>query len=228
MLLRQVENAAARSTAGEAGEAGSASNDQGSFAQVYASFAAARSGAGTWEAAARDMVRATAPDVLLTDADGCGYHDLDAAVDSFRTLYCRRCHVFDCHLHGCGQLLADGRRAAVSDDPATPTSPCGPGCVLSGSADDQGEQANWTPMEQSLFTTACKIHGRNSCRIARVISTRSCAEVRASMRAVACLCSLVDAQACCHPCPIPFRFPRGCAWATSVVNTPPVSMATRA
>ncbi len=52
-------------------------------------------------------------------------------------------------------------------------------------------------MEQSLFTTACKIHGRNSCRIARVISTRSCAEVRACVRGFACLCSPVDAQACC-------------------------------
>ena len=28
--------------------------------------------------------------------------DVDPALDSFRTLYCPRCHLYDCNLHGCG------------------------------------------------------------------------------------------------------------------------------
>ena len=31
--------------------------------------------------------------------------DVDPALDSFRTLYCPRCHLYDCNLHGCGHAL---------------------------------------------------------------------------------------------------------------------------
>jgi [histone H3]-lysine27 N-trimethyltransferase EZH2 len=31
--------------------------------------------------------------------------DVDPALDSFRTLYCPRCHHYDCNLHGCGHVL---------------------------------------------------------------------------------------------------------------------------
>ena len=31
------------------------------------------------------------------------YSHIDTALDSFRALYCARCHTYDCNLHGCGQ-----------------------------------------------------------------------------------------------------------------------------
>ena len=39
---------------------------------------------------------------------------IDEALDSFKTLFCARCHVYDCVLHGCGQI----DRAARAYEPA--------------------------------------------------------------------------------------------------------------
>ncbi|KAF7851798.1 hypothetical protein BT93_L2650 [Corymbia citriodora subsp. variegata] len=58
--------------------------------------------------------------------------DLDAALDSFDNLFCRRCLVFDCRLHGCSQDLV------LPVDKQPPWShtdeenvPCGPRCYKS-------------------------------------------------------------------------------------------------
>ncbi|KAL3726018.1 hypothetical protein ACJRO7_030976 [Eucalyptus globulus] len=58
--------------------------------------------------------------------------DLDAALDSFDNLFCRRCLVFDCRLHGCSQDLV------LPVDKQPPWShtdeenvPCGPRCYRS-------------------------------------------------------------------------------------------------
>ena len=131
-----------------------------------------------WRAAADDMVR-TSTAGLVIGLPERSYPDLDSAIDSFKTLYCRRCHLFDCHLHGCGQLLPEVRRAAAHTDSGLVAARCGPSCALGHSnAGPATEQAGWSPMELSMFATACKIHGRNSCRIARIISSRTCLEVR--------------------------------------------------
>ncbi|RZC45690.1 hypothetical protein C5167_038651 [Papaver somniferum] len=55
--------------------------------------------------------------------------DLDAALDSFDNLFCRRCLVFDCRLHGCSQDLvfpADKRLPWAPPDPEK--EPCGSCC----------------------------------------------------------------------------------------------------
>ncbi|KAK9285936.1 hypothetical protein L1049_025138 [Liquidambar formosana] len=57
--------------------------------------------------------------------------DLDAALDSFDNLFCRRCLVFDCRLHGCSQDLVFPAEKQlpwslpVSDEE---NAPCGPHC----------------------------------------------------------------------------------------------------
>ncbi|MCO5607693.1 hypothetical protein L7F22_061892 [Adiantum nelumboides] len=59
--------------------------------------------------------------------------DLTAAMDSFDNLFCRRCLVFDCRLHGCSQKLIQ------PNDKQTPCNivdgslaPCGPDCYMLG------------------------------------------------------------------------------------------------
>ena len=178
LLLRQVDPAYHSSDDRAAG----IDSERAVFTRVHTLLSDPRTECGeAWRAAANDMVRTCAAGLVIGLPERV-YPDLDSAIDSFKTLYCRRCHVFDCHLHGCGQLLPEGRRAAANVDPCVPSAPCGPACALehsiAGPASPAMEQAGWSAMELSLFATASKIHGRNSCRIARVISSRTCLEVR--------------------------------------------------
>ncbi|KAL6220405.1 hypothetical protein ACLB2K_008161 [Fragaria x ananassa] len=55
--------------------------------------------------------------------------DLDAALDSFDNLFCRRCLVFDCRLHGCSQdLVFPAEKHAPRSPPDDENLPCGPNC----------------------------------------------------------------------------------------------------
>ncbi|KAK7245428.1 hypothetical protein RIF29_40274 [Crotalaria pallida] len=55
--------------------------------------------------------------------------DLEAALDSFDNLFCRRCLVFDCRLHGCSQdLVFPAEKQSVWIPPDTESAPCGPNC----------------------------------------------------------------------------------------------------
>ncbi|CAL5187867.1 unnamed protein product [Lathyrus oleraceus] len=55
--------------------------------------------------------------------------DLEAALDSFDNLFCRRCRVFDCRLHGCSQdLVFPAERQPPWIPPNTENAPCGPNC----------------------------------------------------------------------------------------------------
>ncbi|KAG5627808.1 hypothetical protein H5410_013026 [Solanum commersonii] len=56
---------------------------------------------------------------------------LTAALDSFDNLFCRRCLVFDCHLHGCSQILIDAiEKQPYSSDSEDDRKPCGDRCYL--------------------------------------------------------------------------------------------------
>lgn len=55
--------------------------------------------------------------------------DLDAALDSFDNLFCRRCLVFDCRLHGCSQdLVFQAEKQLPWSCPEEENEPCGPHC----------------------------------------------------------------------------------------------------
>lgn len=179
LLLKQVDLAYQSGGEGAAG----GSSEQALFTRVHALLSDPHSDFDeAWRAAAEDMVRSCAAELVIAMPERV-YHDLDSAVDSFKALYCRRCHIFDCQLHGCGQLLPAGRGAwaAATVDPDMPLLECGPSCALGhGDAGLDREQAEWSAMELSFLATACKIHGRNSCRIARILNSRTCLEVRAA------------------------------------------------
>ncbi|XP_020399443.1 histone-lysine N-methyltransferase EZ2 isoform X7 [Zea mays] len=53
---------------------------------------------------------------------------MDAVLDSFDNLFCRRCLVFDCRLHGCSQNLCE--KQPYSFDPDENKKPCGHLCYL--------------------------------------------------------------------------------------------------
>ncbi|XP_055825652.1 histone-lysine N-methyltransferase CLF isoform X2 [Solanum dulcamara] len=55
--------------------------------------------------------------------------DLDAALDSFDNLFCRRCLVFDCRLHGCSQdLIFPAEKQLPWYCSNADMEPCGPNC----------------------------------------------------------------------------------------------------
>nr|BAC84952.1 PHCLF3 [Petunia x hybrida] len=56
---------------------------------------------------------------------------LSAASDSFDNLFCRRCLVFDCRLHGCSQMLIDAsEKQPYSSDSEDDGKPCSDQCYL--------------------------------------------------------------------------------------------------
>lgn len=58
--------------------------------------------------------------------------DVDAALDSFDNLFCRRCLVFDCRLHGCSQdLVFPAEKQTTWNPPDDEKVPCGPHCYRS-------------------------------------------------------------------------------------------------
>ncbi|CAB4317774.1 unnamed protein product [Prunus armeniaca] len=58
--------------------------------------------------------------------------DLDAALDSFDNLFCRRCLVFDCRLHGCSQdLVFPAEKQPSWSSPDAENASCGPNCYRS-------------------------------------------------------------------------------------------------
>ncbi|XP_022640694.1 histone-lysine N-methyltransferase EZA1 isoform X2 [Vigna radiata var. radiata] len=56
---------------------------------------------------------------------------LSAALDSFDNLFCRRCLIFDCRLHGCSQpLVYPSEKQTVWSDPEGDKKPCSDQCYL--------------------------------------------------------------------------------------------------
>ncbi|XP_024540907.1 histone-lysine N-methyltransferase EZ3 [Selaginella moellendorffii] len=57
-------------------------------------------------------------------------HDLLSAMDSFDNLFCRRCLVFDCRLHGCSQpvIIPFDKQTPLNKTGELPSVPCGPCC----------------------------------------------------------------------------------------------------
>ncbi|XP_050205617.1 histone-lysine N-methyltransferase CLF isoform X2 [Mercurialis annua] len=69
--------------------------------------------------------------------------DLEAALDSFDNLFCRRCLVFDCRLHGCSQdLVFPADKQHTWNHPVEENVPCGPHCYKSVLKSERIDTAN--------------------------------------------------------------------------------------
>ncbi|CAA0840978.1 Histone-lysine N-methyltransferase CLF [Striga hermonthica] len=80
--------------------------------------------------------------------------DLDAALDSFDNLFCRRCLVFDCRLHGCSQdLVFPAEKQSAWSCQNVEKEPCGANChrLVHGSDDKSSRSATF--QEKSLVAS---------------------------------------------------------------------------
>ncbi|PKU85579.1 histone-lysine N-methyltransferase EZ1 isoform X1 [Dendrobium catenatum] len=68
--------------------------------------------------------------------------DLDAALDSFDNLFCRRCLVFDCRLHGCSQDLVFPSEKQLPWSCSDDGSPCGIHCYRLASKSESNATVN--------------------------------------------------------------------------------------
>ncbi|XP_051140320.1 histone-lysine N-methyltransferase CLF-like isoform X2 [Andrographis paniculata] len=77
--------------------------------------------------------------------------DLDAALDSFDNLFCRRCLVFDCRLHGCSQdLIFPAEKQLEWSSPDAEKEPCGPNCHRMLQVLESGGNATMTSQQTNL------------------------------------------------------------------------------
>ncbi|XP_074264675.1 histone-lysine N-methyltransferase CLF [Silene latifolia] len=76
--------------------------------------------------------------------------DLEGALDSFDNLFCRRCYVFDCRLHGCSQdLIFPTEKQNPWIAPEVSNKPCGPDCYRSAKKSEGIIVANSLQCEDS-------------------------------------------------------------------------------
>ncbi|XP_060187683.1 histone-lysine N-methyltransferase CLF isoform X2 [Lycium barbarum] len=80
--------------------------------------------------------------------------DLDAALDSFDNLFCRRCLVFDCRLHGCSQdLIFPAEKQLPWYSSNADMEPCGPNCF---------SLAKKFESNATVISPQCASHGEKS------------------------------------------------------------------
>ncbi|KAJ9562312.1 hypothetical protein OSB04_007472 [Centaurea solstitialis] len=76
-----------------------------------------------------NAVEASKPGTVEFDMSSLFDKDLEAALDSFDNLFCRRCLVFDCKLHGCSQdLIFPAEKHSTWNRMDEEKPPCGPHC----------------------------------------------------------------------------------------------------
>ena len=90
-------------------------------ARKHAFSASSRERAATWSLTAwrfllrsGDALEPALPPLLEAEAPGARAlfddESVDEGLDSFRSLFCARCHVYDCATHGCGQMARGATR----------------------------------------------------------------------------------------------------------------------
>ncbi|CAG8535530.1 26544_t:CDS:10 [Gigaspora margarita] len=102
----------------------------------------------------------------------------DVLTHSYSSLWCRRCYVYDCKLHG-----TDFRPSGNKKRPRPPISknkPCGSHCYLHSKEDSQNSYMtdNWDDAEIALFEKAGYLMGiKNYCGVATIVVTKTCEQI---------------------------------------------------
>ncbi|CAG8481599.1 17154_t:CDS:10, partial [Dentiscutata heterogama] len=102
----------------------------------------------------------------------------DVMTHSYSSLWCRRCYVYDCKLHG-----TDFRPSGNKKRPRPPISknkPCGANCYLHLKEDSQDSYMadRWDDVEIALFEKAGYLMGvKNYCSVATIVMTKTCEQI---------------------------------------------------
>jgi len=147
--------------------------------------------------------------VVNIDAAEAGPRDsavpVERALETYKTLMCRRCFLYDCPLHNDKPVESAVPRLVKEPEIPPPSSPCGPTCFLqpsaakpssSGGPDNSArfksqlaqevnplsditgsEQDAWTGSEVTLFRVLYNVFPNNWCDISRCMITKNCRQV---------------------------------------------------
>ncbi|XP_011099118.1 histone-lysine N-methyltransferase CLF isoform X3 [Sesamum indicum] len=114
--------------------------------------------------------------------------DLDAALDSFDNLFCRRCLVFDCRLHGCSQdLVFSAEKQLPWLCPDVEKEPCGPNChrldlESEGNATVSSKQTNFDEKAATASNTSAMQIQKRKQGVKSAYAGKSSGDKRSSKR----------------------------------------------
>lgn len=116
----------------------------------------------------------------------------EKAADSFRSLFCRTCYVYDCDYHGCVEVpkleIAEQNAMAMQmedrDQIVNTGRNCGNQCFLGQTvgtpkANGSGAASDWDKITRVACARAFFICWGNICEVAKLLGNKTCAEVAA-------------------------------------------------
>lgn len=123
--------------------------------------------------AQKKKVMPLAPDADDLDLDGVIGED--DALDSYESLFCRRCYMYDCWFHGARPNHRD--LPPAPETAAASNTPCGPDCYLKHPT--AGKVPQVRDIEKLLLSKGTRMLGKDICGVAAVVGSLSCRQVKA-------------------------------------------------
>ncbi|KAI5424894.1 hypothetical protein KIW84_030901, partial [Lathyrus oleraceus] len=113
---------------------------------------------------------------------------LSETLEAFDPLFCRKCMIFNCSLHGNSQkIIYPRKKQLIWSEPEDGQKPCSDHCYMASSMEGQVEEdfsvSNWKLLEKELYSKGIEMFGRNSCLISKNLffGCKTCKEVATYM-----------------------------------------------
>ncbi|CAB4432133.1 unnamed protein product [Rhizophagus irregularis] len=109
--------------------------------------------------------------------------NVNLMMHSYSSLWCRRCYVYDCKLHGTDFRPSENRKRPRP--PNDKNKPCGVDCYMHLKREARSPYDKWNDVEIALFRKAALLIGsKNYCQIADIIPSKNCKQVYRRSRAL--------------------------------------------